>query len=132
MQTQKFKKLAHLFAHRRQGCQKRFEKVYLKVKDEVQTAWLADLSRMEQEFEGHFKSNQALAQTKLTREKQLAESTAKQVIKTVFDEWRAEVNRIVTELNGYPQNDGNILFPDGSTARMPKGLFITKEQQLQF
>lgn len=131
-EKKKFVKIAHLFAHRKTGCQKRFEKVYADLKAEVQTAWLIDLQRLEQEFGTISKSNQALAGTKMKRAKQMAAQTAKQTIKTVFDEWRGEINRIVSDLGGYPQEDGNILFPDGSVARMPKGLFIPQEMQLSF
>ena len=123
-------KTSHVFGRRRLGAQQRFTKEYLQIKDEILVSWCKDLEVMEQQFKLHMKSNQALAHTAMDRKKHLAEETAKQVIATVFDSWRAEINRIISQLNGYPQDDGMILFPDGSTARMPKGLFIPKEQQL--
>ena len=128
----KFEKTAHLFAHRKAGTQKRFEKVYKDLKDKVQTAWLTDLEKIESEHRHLFKFNQALAATKTDRSKQQAAQIAKSTMRTVFDEWRAEIDRIVVELGGHPQEDGNVLFPDGSVARMPKGLFIAAEHQLRF
>ena len=130
--TKKFAKTAHLFAHRKTGAQKRFEKVYSDLAERVKLSWTADLSRMEQEFSFMSKSNQALAATKKERNMSMAEDQIKKIMRTVFEEWRAEVNRIVSDLSGYPQEDGNVLFPDGSVARMPKGLFIPKENQLSF
>lgn len=130
--AKKFEKTSHLFAHRKTGTQKRFEKVYAELKEKVQTSWLSDLSRMEQEHNLTAKSNQALAHTKMERSKSQAAEMAKKTMRTVFEEWRAEINRIVVDLGGHPQEDGNVLFPDGSVAKMPKGLFIPKEQQLSF
>ena len=130
--ARRYEKTAHLFAHRKQGVQKRFEKVYMDLKDKVQSAWASDLLKMEAEFKLISKSNQALASTKIERTKKMAEQTAKSTLRTVFNEWRAEINRIISDLNGYPQEDGNILFPDGSVARMPKGLYVAPEHQLRF
>jgi hypothetical protein len=130
--VKKFEKTAHLFAHRKTGTQKRFEKVYSDLKEKVQTSWLSDLAKMEQEFGLTAKSNQALAATKMERSKSQAAEMAKKTMRTVFEEWRAEINRILIDLRGHPQEDGNILFPDGSVARMPKGLFIPKEMMLSF
>lgn len=129
-QPKKFEKTAHLFAHRKTGAQRRFEGVYKALREKVQAAWMADLLKIEAECQIISKSNGALAQTKLARAKSMAEQTAKETMRTVFDEWRTELNRIVADLNGYPQEDGMVLFPDGSTAKMPKGLFIPKELQL--
>ena len=126
-----FKKTSQLFAHRKQGAQQRFEKVYLDLKDKICVAWLKDLESMETEFHNISKNNQALATTKITRTKELAEQTIRETISTVFDEWRVEIARIISELGGYPQEDGNVLFPDGSIAKIPKGLYISPENKLQ-
>ena len=131
-QTSKFTKTAHLFAHRKTGAQKRFEKMYAALAEEIKTAWTADLVKMEAEYASISKSNQALATTKLKRAKQQAATVARETIQTVFRDWRVELDRIVSELGGYPQPDGMVLFPDGSTAKMPKGLFIPIEQLLRF
>ena len=128
----KFTKIAHLFAHRKTGAQKRFEKLYESLKETVSTAWLTDLESREQDMGTLFKSNQALAATKKARLNDIAAQTARETMRTVFTQWREEINRIVVDLGGHPQEDGNILFPDGSIARMPKGLFIPKEKQLSF
>lgn len=127
-----FDKVAHLFAHRKQGVQKRFEKEYIDLASKLRTAWTADLLRIEQELKNTSKYNQALAQTKAERIKQQAERTCKETLSTVFKEWRAEIDRIIADLGGYPQQDGNILFNDGSIARMPKGLWISPEHLLKF
>lgn len=130
-QAPTFTKLAHLFAHRKAGAQHRFEKKYADLKLEVETAWTQDLLKVEAELVLLKKSNQALAATKANRIKELAEKTAREVMRTVFNEWRTEINRIVADLSGYPQQDGNILFPDASIARMPKGLYISPEHLIK-
>ena len=122
-----FKKLSQLFAHRKAGAQQRFEKVYADLKSKIEVAWLVDLQHMEREFVSIAKSNQALASTKINRKKELAEKTVKETLGTVFEEWRQELDRIITDLKGYPQENGNVLFPDGSIAKMPKGLYIPKD-----
>lgn len=127
-----FAKTAHLFAHRKTGVQKRFEKVYKQLAEEVQNSWLADLMKLEEEFKLTSKSNVALAGTLLKRKKTQASDQARKTMRTVYEEWRVEINRIVVSLGGYPQEDGNIIFPDGSSARMPKGLFIPEDMQLKF
>jgi hypothetical protein len=127
-----FVKVAHLFAHRKQGAQKRFEKEYLDLAEKVKSAWLADLLKIEEEMKHTGQYNQALAKTKTTRIKEQAEKTARETLATVFKEWRAEISRIVSDLGGYPQEDGNVLFPDGSIARMPKGLWIPQDQIVRF
>lgn len=133
METTKpsFKKLAHLFAHRKAGAQHRFEKKYVDLKAQVEVAWTQDLLKVEAELQLISKSNQALATTKGNRIKEMAEKTAREVMRTVFNEWRQEINRIVADLGGYPQEDGNILFPDASIARMPKGLWIAPENLIK-
>ena len=130
-ENQVFKKLAHLFAHRKQGAQHRFEKKYSDLKGQVEVAWTKDLLKIEGELSILARSNQALAATKADRIKEMAEKTAREVMRTVFNEWRQELNRIVSDLGGYPQEDGNILFPDASIARMPKGLWIAPESLIK-
>lgn len=127
-----FAKLSQVFAHRKQGAQRKFEREYLVWKDKVQTAWLAELVQKEMQFKEIAKGNVALATTKLERDKQAAMKIAKSVMNNIFREWRVEIDRIISELGGYPQEDGMILFPDGSTARKPKGLWIAPDQQLRF
>jgi hypothetical protein len=131
-QPKVFVKTAHLFAHRKQGVQKRFEKMYADLALKVKIAWTADLMHIETEMKTVGKYNQALQATKTDRIKEQAERTARETLSTVFKEWRVEINRVVDELQGYPQEDGNILFPDGSVARMPKGLWIPQEIQVKF
>jgi len=126
-----FAKQAHLFAHRKAGAQHRFEKLYVELKAQVEMAWTSDLMKLEAEFKLTSKSNQALAFTKTNRIREMAEKTAREVMRTVFNEWRQEINRIVSDLGGYPQEDGNILFPDASIAKMPKGLWIAPENLLK-
>jgi hypothetical protein len=126
-----FAKQAHLFAHRKAGAQHRFEKKYVDLKNQVELAWTADLLKMEEELSLLKKSNQALAHTKSARLREMAEKTAREVMRTVFNEWRQEMNRIVSDLCGYPQEDGNILFPDASIAKMPKGLWIAPENLIK-
>lgn len=128
----RFTKTAHLFAHRKQGVQHRFEKAYVALADKVRTAFTADLLRIEQEIKNTGKYNQALASTKKDRLMEMAEKQAREVMSTVFADWRKELDRIVNDLSGYPQEDGNVLFPDGSVAKMPRGLYIPPEQLLKF
>lgn len=131
-ETRTYAKISHLFAYRKKGVQKRFEKVYADLKDKVQVAWLQDLEKMELEGRSIMKSNQALAKTKMDYSKATAAAAARATMNMVFNDWRTEIDRVISVLNGYPQEDGNILFPDGSTAVMPKGLYIPKEMQLNF
>ena len=128
----KFKKLAHLFAHRKDGAQRRFRKEYIDQRDRVQIAWMADLATMEANASKMFKSNQALAQNRLDRQHELMNEEARNTLRIVFTRFRAEIERIAVELGGHPQDDGNIVFPDASVARMPKGLYIPPEEQLRF
>ena len=128
----KFKRTSQLFAHRKDGAQKRFARVWIDLKEQVQTAWLTDLEEREKELSTLFKSNQALTGIKRKRLNDMAAQTAKATLQTVFDEWRIEINRILVDLRGYPQEDGNVLFPDGSQARIPKTLFIPLEHHIKF
>ena len=125
-----FSKTSQLFAHRKHGAQIRFGRRYAKLKEKVQTAWLVDLEKMETEFKGTSKYNQALATTKHNRIQEMAVQQAAEIMKTVFSEWRTEVDRIIADLGGYPQEDGNIVFPDASVAKNPKGLWVTDKLRL--
>lgn len=127
-----FEKIAHKFAHRKRGAQSRFHRKYLELAKEVTTAWTADLLRMEEAARMTSKSNQALASTRLNREKEMAKTQAMETMRTVFAEYKAEIKRIADELGGYPQEDGNVVFPDASIAKMPKGLFIEPEHLVKF
>ena len=127
-----FNKLAHLFGHRKRGCQARFHKEYLEVAKEVTTAWLADRGTLVNEVDAIAKSNQALAKTLFNRKAAIAEEAGKSILRTVFNRWKDELNRIVVELGGHPQDDGNVVFPDGSIAKMPRGLYIEPEYMVKF
>ncbi len=126
-----FDKVSQRFAHMKAGCQKRFQRKYSEVAGEVRTAWALDNETRLAEFAKIAKFNVALAETKQKRMTDMAKSAARDIINTVFSEWRAEMDRIVTVLHGHPQDDGNILFPDGTTGRMPKGLWIDPSERLQ-
>lgn len=128
----KFKKLSHVFANRKDGAQHRFRKEYIEQRDRVQMAWIADLSAMEQRAKSMFTHNQALARNKLEREMELAKEDARETLRLVFRRFRSEIDRIVTELGGHPQPDNMVVFPDGSSAKLPKGLYIPPEEQLRF
>ena len=129
---QEFVKLAHLFGHRKRGCQARFHKEYLELCKEVMSSWMADRITLHTEVEKIAKSNQALAQTMFQRKRTLAEETGKNILRTVFTRWKDELNRIVVELGGHSQDDGNVLFPDGSVAKLPRGLYIEPEFLAKF
>lgn len=129
-QNRSFTKLSHQFAHRRKGAQYRFLKEYIELRDQVQTAWLADLANMEARARSTMSSNQALAKTRLSREIENAREQARSTVRMVFDRYRQELERIAGELGGHPQEDGNVVFPDGSTATMSRSLFIPKEEML--
>lgn len=131
-EKKEFTKLAHLFGHRKRGCQARFHKEYLELVKEVMTSWMADRATLHAEVEKIARSNQALAGTMFQRKRMLAEETGKTILRTVFNRWRDELNRIVGELGGHPQEDGNVVFPDGSIAKMPRGLYIEPEYLAKF
>lgn len=128
----RFTKTAHLFAHRKQGAQARFQKSYAALAEKVRTAFTSDLIKIEQEIKNVGKYNQALAGTKKERLMEMAEKQAREVMATIFADWRKEIDRLIDDLSGYPQEDGNIVFPDGSIAKKPKGLYIPPEQLLKF
>ena len=127
-----FSKLAHLFGHRKRGCQARFHKEYLELAKDVTTAWIADRSSLIAEVDAIAKSNQALAKTLFNRKCEIAKEAGQTILRTVFNRWKDELTRIVAELGGHPQEDGNVLFPDGSVAKMPRGLFIEPEYMVKF
>lgn len=126
-----FKTTAQRFGYMKEGCKYRFQHAYAKQKEEVQTAWLADLEAKEKEFQTTARSNQALAKTKLEHSRKQAEKLARKVMNMVFQEWREEMHRIVNKLDGWIQEDGLVIFPDKSSAKMPKGLYIPEDQQLR-
>ena len=127
-----FKKQAHLFAHRKQGAQVRFQKLFIEMKEKVEVALTVDAIAATKMCDGISKWNAALAKTKKEMMLESAQKEAKSMLRNIQDQWRAEIQRITSDLQGYPQEDGNILFPDGSIAKMPKGLYIPVEQQLKF
>ena len=127
-----FSKLAHLFGHRKRGCQARFHKEYLELAKEVTTAWIADRSSLIAEVDAIAKSNLALAKTLFNRKCEIAKEAGQTILRTVFNRWKDELTRIVAELGGHPQEDGNVVFPDGSVAKMPRGLFIEPEYMVKF
>lgn len=132
MNTKKgFTKLAHQFAHRKTGAQHRFTKEYIELAGKVQSAWLADIANMEEAAKKLRSSNQALAKTRLARQVEEVTTEARAEVRTVFQRYRAEIDRIASELGGHPQEDGVVLFPDGSTARMPRNLFIPADQLMK-
>lgn len=124
-------KLSHVFGRRKKGAYNRLLKDYMNIKAEVQTALMKDIENHLKNSEGIFKYNQALAITKKKRMIDLAVKEAKLVLDTVFNSYKAEVMRIANDLNGEIQEDGNILFPDGSVSHYPKAMFIPEEHRFQ-
>lgn len=127
-----YEKLSHRFANMKQGAQRRFEAEYKRLKTEVEIAWAADAERALAEFKATQRSNNALAELKRKRTAGLAAQATRDLMKTVFTQWRIEIDRIISTLGGWKQDDGNVLFPDGSVGKNPKGLYIPKEDKLSF
>jgi hypothetical protein len=120
-------KLSHIFGRKKNGAMKRFIKEYESVRNDIVTAQTADSLARKIEIEVLMKSNQALAHMKVARAQAMAHEAANAMFNEVFSRYRAELNRIMIILGGYPQEDGNVVFPDGSVAKMPKGLYVPAE-----
>lgn len=128
-----FAKTSHLCAHRIAGANNRYLTMYLELGDKVYASWCADIKRAEADCARMYQYNQAGATTKKDRLVEMCTKMARETMATVFAEWRMEVDRIIENLNGWKQEDGQtVVFPDGSTKKLPKGLFIPPERKITF
>lgn len=125
-----FNTIAQHFGYCKMGAQHRFAREHEELSNEILTARIADSLAIEVELRETSKWNSALAKTKARRVELLADEQVKQLLNTVYQRFRAEIERLVTKFGGHPQEDGMVLFPDGSTAKMPKGLYISPEKQI--
>lgn len=118
-------KISHKFSKCKAGALMRFQRQAA----EVMKAWNADIATITEavENEGLKRSNMALYKTKTDRALGGAEAEAKQVMEMVQNDYRIELYRLMQQFGG--ELDGNVVtFPDGSTASMPKKLFLKEER----
>ena len=125
-----FTKLSHKFAHRKKGAERRFQMLYDERSIMVKQAWISDLERLHEEFREMSKGNPALAMLSFERRKQEVETAARMELQTVFKLWRTAIDKIVSDLQGQVMPDGNVVFPDNSIAKYPRGLWIAPEKLL--
>ncbi len=118
-------KLSHKFSKCKAGALLRFQRQAA----DVSKAWDADIATITAavENEGLKRSNMALYKTKTARTLHVAEAEAKQVLEMIQKDYRIELYRLMQQFGG-DLNNNVVTFPDGSTASMPKKLFLKEER----
>lgn len=113
---------SHKFGKCKQGALARFQKEASKVLE----AWDADKKAVMDKIEadGLQKSNVALYKTKAARATGGMEGEAREIMQAINREYLEEIHRLLNNF-GAETVDHVAKFPDGSTASVPKKLFVT-------
>lgn len=124
-------KHSHIFARKKEGARRRFQNEYDRVGAMLVAAHLEDMKTFEASVKTTAKFNVALTKTQRERLIEMARDKVKKTLQTVFDAWHSEMLRIISSLGGMLQEDqSTVLFRDGSTASMPKGLWIDPAKRI--
>lgn len=124
-------KHSHIFARKKEGARRRFQNEYDRVGAMLLAAHNEDMKTFEASVKSTAKFNVALTKTQRERLIEMARDKVKKTLQTVFDAWHSEMLRIISSLGGMLQEDqSTVLFVDGSTASMPKGLWIDPAKRI--
>ena len=116
---------SHKFGKCKQGALARFQKEAA----HVLAAWDADKKVVMEkiEAEGLQKSNVALYKTKAQRANNGMESEAREIMHAINRDYLEEIHRLLNNF-GAETVDHVAKFPDGSTASVPKKLFVQERR----